>query len=174
MSNEIERKFKVKRIPKEILQNITPLELTQTYLKAPDGEERRVRSINNETFIMTIKRPKSSDGLVREEIEKEISKEDYELFLHDKIGTQIQKSRYKIPGENGLTYELDIYGGELKGLMVVEVEFTDRDGLTAEEVARSFVKPDWFGKEVTSDKDYKNASLAKKGMPKAEQNEYPR
>ena len=68
MSNEIERKFKVKRLPKEILVNIIPLELTQTYLNAPEGEERRVRSIDNETFIMTIKRAKSSDGLILEEI----------------------------------------------------------------------------------------------------------
>ena len=160
MSNEIERKFKVKRLPKEILVNIIPLELTQTYLNAPEGEERRVRSIDNETFIMTIKRAKSSDGLIREEIEKEISREDYELFLHDKIGTQIKKSRYKIPAENDLVYELDIYHDNLDGLMVVEVEFAN------EELANNFVKPNWFGREVTDNKDYKNASLAKKGMPK--------
>jgi len=166
MANEIERKFKVEKLPKELLEHIIPLELTQTYLKSPEGEERRVRSINNETFVMTVKRPKSSDGLVREEIEKEISREDYELFLHSKIGTQIKKSRYKIPGENGLVYELDIYDGELKGLKVVEVEFTDTPDFTAEELANKFEKPHWFGREVTANKEYKNSSLAKNGMPK--------
>lgn len=160
MSNEIERKFKVKEVPYEVLQNIAPLELVQTYLKAPSGEERRVRAINNKKFVMTVKRPKSENGLIREEIEKEISKEDYELFLKQQIGTQIKKSRYKIPAENGLTYELDIYEGELTGLLVVEIEFEN------EEIANSFTKPAWFGNEVTSDKRYKNASLAKNGMPK--------
>ena len=80
--------------------------------------------------------------------------------MHDKIGTQIKKSRYKIPAENDLVYELDIYHDNLDGLMVVEVEFAN------EELANNFVKPNWFGREVTDNKDYKNASLAKKGMPK--------
>ena len=161
MSSEIERKFKVKQVPQEILNTITPLELVQTYLEAPEGQERRVRSINNEKFVITVKIPQvSSNGLIRQELEKEISKEDYELFLHQQKGTQIKKRRYKVPVENGLTYELDIYDGELKGLMVVEVEFP------TEEMADSFVAPDWFGEEVTSNKAYKNASLAKKGMPK--------
>ena len=158
LQNEIERKFVVKKLPD--LTNITPLDLTQTYLKAPEGEERRVRSINNKTFVMTIKRPISSDGLTREEVEKEISKEDYELFLTQKIGNTIHKTRYKIPAGNGLVYELDIYHDKLKGLEIVEVEFS------SEKEAKEFENPDWFGKEVTSDKRYKNASLAKKGIPK--------
>ena len=161
MSNEIERKFKVKQVPQEILETIAPLELVQTYLAAPEGQERRVRAINNERFVITVKIPQvSSNGLIRQELEKEISKEDYELFLHQQKGTQIKKKRYKVPAENGLTYELDIYEGELDGLMVVEVEFP------TEELADSFEKPDWFGKDVTSNKAYKNASLAEKGMPR--------
>jgi CYTH domain-containing protein len=158
MPKEIERKFKVKKLPLELLEDIDPLELTQTYLQAKDGEEVRVRAINNSTFIMTMKRATNSAN-VREEIECELTPEEYRAYLKLQIGTQIQKRRYKIPGDNGLTYELDVYQGDLEGLMVVEVEFP------TEEMANSFVKPDWFGNEVTSDKRYKNASLAKNGMP---------
>lgn len=165
MSNEIERKFKVKEIPQEILETIKPLELVQTYLDAPVGQERRVRAINNEKFVITVKIPKvcsnkTEKGLIRQELEKEISKEDYELFLHQQKGNQIKKKRYKIPANDGLIYELDIYEGNLDGLMVVEVEFPNK------EMAISFKKPDWFGQDVTSNKAYKNASLAEKGMPK--------
>ena len=96
MSSEIERKFKVKKVPQEILDTIKPLELVQTYLEAPEGQERRVRAINNEKFVVTVKIPKvSSNGLIREELEKEITKEDYELFLSQQKGTQIKKKRYK-------------------------------------------------------------------------------
>ena len=158
MPNEIEKKFKVKKLPIELLENIEPLELTQTYLQAKEGEEVRVRAINNSTFVMTVKKPTNSAN-VREEVEGEISKEEYETYLKLQIGRQIKKKRYKIPDDNGLIYELDIYQGDLDGLMVVEVEFP------TEEMANSFVKPDWFGNEVTSDKSYKNASLAKNGMP---------
>ena len=160
MSSEIERKFKVKKVPQEILDTIKPLELVQTYLEAPEGQERRVRAINNEKFVVTVKIPKvSSNGLIREELEKEITKEDYELFLSQQKGTQIKKKRYKVPADNDLTYEVDIYEDELEGLLVVEVEFP------TEELANNFEAPDWFGKEVTDNKAYKNASLAMHGLP---------
>lgn len=159
MPNEIERKFKVKQLPLELLENISPLELTQTYLNAPEGEEWRVRAINNEKFVMTVKRPTQNSN-IREEIEKEISEDNYKLFLKGQIGVQIKKKRFKIPADNRLVYELDIYEGKLDGLMVVEVEFP------TEEMADSFIPPDWFGEEVTANKRYKNASLAMKGMPK--------
>jgi len=108
MANEIERKFKVKRLPLEFLETILPLEIAQTYLEAPEGEERRVRAINNKKFVMTVKRPTQNSN-VREEIEKEISEDNYKLFLKGQIGNQIKKKRFKIPADNGLTYELDIY-----------------------------------------------------------------
>ena len=160
MSSEIERKFKVKKVPQEILDTIEPLELVQTYLEAPEGQERRVRAINNERFVITVKQPLPNNPLTRIENEREITEEDYNLFLHQQKGTQIKKKRYKVPANNGLVYEIDIYEGELDGLMVVEVEFP------TEEMANNFEKPDWFGRDVTSNKDYKNASLAKNGMPR--------
>lgn len=161
MSNEIEKKFKVKRLPKELLETARLSELTQTYINLPNvNGECRVRSIDNKIFKFTLKRPVSEDGLIREEIEEEISREDYELFLHNQIGDTIKKSRYEISAENDLNYELDIYHDNLEGLMVVEVEFAN------EELANNFVKPDWFGREVTDNKEYKNSSLAKKGLPK--------
>jgi len=160
MSSEIERKFQLKRIPKDIIKDIVPLEIVQTYLQAPEGQERRVRAINNETFVITVKRPISEDGLKREENEREITEEDYKLFLTQQVGNTIKKKRYKVPANDYLTYEIDVYEDALEGLLVVEVEFP------SEELANKFEKPDWFGREVTSNKAYKNASLAAKGMPK--------
>ena len=58
--------------------------------------------------------------------------------------------------ENGYPLELDVYEGSLAGLVVAEVEFE-----TTEESQR-FSPPDWFGKEVTEDKYYKNSHLALK------------
>ena len=66
--------------------------------------------------------------------------------------------RYKIP-EGIWTIELDVYRGCLKGLVVAEVEFE-----TIDESSR-FVPPPWFGREVTDDDRYKNATLAHKGTP---------
>ena len=51
--------------------------------------------------------------------------------------------------------ELDIYYGELEGLITVETEFK------SEKEANEFIVPNWYGKEITYDKRYKNKNLAR-------------
>ena len=70
------------------------------------------------------------------------------------------KKRYLVPVEGGYTAEEDLYEGELEGLMTTEVEFSSL------EAAESFAAPDWFGKDVSEEKAYKNTSLSLYGMPK--------
>jgi len=62
--------------------------------------------------------------------------------------------RHLIPTGAGLTIELDIYSGDLAGLIVAEVEFASEDE------ADAFEPPNWFGPEVTDDARYKNQNLA--------------
>ena len=52
-----------------------------------------------------------------------------------------------------------MYEGELAGLAVVEVEFSSG------EEAGDFAPPGWFGRELTGDARYSNASLALDGRP---------
>lgn len=66
----------------------------------------------------------------------------------------IEKTRVFVPIEQGYTAELDIYHGFLEGLLTVEVEFP------SEEAALEFIPPIWFGEDITSDKRFKNKSLA--------------
>lgn len=70
-------------------------------------------------------------------------------------GKLIEKNRYDIPLYDGLIAELDIYHGDLEGLIIVETEFK------TEEQADSFIVPDWFGEEITENKRYKNKNLAR-------------
>jgi adenylate cyclase len=58
-----------------------------------------------------------------------------------------------------VTIELDVYGGDLEGLVVAEVEFA------SEEDADAFDPPAWLGREVTDDPRYKNQRLARDGAP---------
>jgi CYTH domain-containing protein len=57
--------------------------------------------------------------------------------------------------------ELDIYSGDLQGMITLECEFPSR------EEARSFTLPPVFSQalEVTDDFRYKNKYLAEQGMP---------
>jgi uridine kinase len=147
---EIERKFLVDltKIPFP-LDNLKKYEITQFYTELEDKNEKRARKQNGKYIATT----KNGRGLVREESEHEISREEYLDMEKRKISSSIEKTRYEIPfGED--TIELNIYNGSLKGLAVAEVEFG------SEATSRRFNPPEWFGKEVTQDRTYYNSSLA--------------
>ena len=148
---EIERKFLVASLPD--LSSLSGEEILQGYISTvADCAEVRVRQKGSKYF-QTIK---SEGGLKRREIEVEISKEQFDSLWPETEGRRLNKTRYEIPYD-GVTIELDVYGGELEGLAVAEVEFE-----TEQESVR-FTPPSWFGQEVTNDRAFRNKSLAKIG-----------
>ncbi|MCK4428935.1 MAG: CYTH domain-containing protein [Candidatus Aenigmarchaeota archaeon] len=156
MGQEIERKFLIGELPSDLNQ-YSHKELTQGYVEITDNSEERVRQ-KEDRYFHTIK---TSSGLSREENEKEITEDEYESGLKNAGDKIVEKTRYKIP-YNGKTIELDIYHGKLNGLVTAEIEF---DSVKESE---TFKSPDWFRKEVTEDKRYKNQSLAVFGIPSRE------
>lgn len=152
---EIERKFLVRHLP-ENLENYNHDEIRQGYLVlGKDGSEARIRERGDE-YTMTVK---SKGDLSRGEWETPITKEQFDTLWPATAGKRVEKIRFSIPGPDGMTIELDIYTGELAGLISAEVEFTD------EEKAGAFTTPDWFGEDVTDIKAMKNQSLAENGFP---------
>lgn len=155
---EIERKFLVAELPD--LAGLKSVDVGQGYLTHSDDsvEIRLRRKVSGGTanFFMTLK----SDGaLERKEIEVAVSAEQFESFWPATAGRQIEKTRYVGALDHGLHYELDVFHGGLKGLLLVEVEFP------SVEAANRFKAPAWFGEDVTGNKGYKNKALAVKGMP---------
>jgi CYTH domain-containing protein len=160
---EIEKKFLIdyNKIPRDILEKAKKIlekaekkKIVQYYIKF--DPETRVRSIDNEKFFKTEKRGIPGKTLSRVEIEEEISREQYSEILKKNCSDFcVQKDRYNI-GFMGVTIELDVYSEELKGLVVAEIEFD------SEQDANKFTPPSWFGEDVTSNKEFKNASLAQK------------
>jgi adenylate cyclase len=114
----------------------------------------RLRQIGEQCF-QTVK---SEGGLVRGEIEVELSKEQFETLWPATAGRRLEKTRYQVPWA-GRTVEVDVYHGALDGLVVAEVEFPS----ASESV--QFAPPPWFGSEVTEDDTYKNVHLALYGRP---------
>ena len=105
---------------------------------------------------------KGSGEIAKEEFELPISQEAYKRLLQKAETPAVEKIRYFVPLEQGLTAEVDIYGGKLQGLMTTEVEFES----IAQ--AQAFVPPAWFGKDVSMDHRYKNTSLSIYGIPQEE------
>lgn len=157
---EIERKFLIEMPDLEWIkehEKCQVAEISQTYLgKSEDGYGSRVRrmSIEGETkYYHTAK--KSLKGFTRIEIEKEISKEEYEKYLSSKKDlVSLNKTRYMVY-LNNLKYEIDIYPFWTK-TAILEVEL--------KEEKQEFEIPEFIKVigEVTNNLDYSNHSLAKK------------
>ncbi len=153
MAKEIERKFCVRKMPD--LTACTGVEISQGYIAVDeDDTEVRLRR-KDERFYQTVKIGK---GVQRTEVEVELSRAQFDTLWPLTAGRRVEKVRYEMV-EGVWTIELDVYCGRLKGLVVAEVEFE-----TVAESSR-FVPPPWFGRDVTDDDRYKNATLAYKGTP---------
>jgi CYTH domain-containing protein len=97
-------------------------------------------------------------GRSRTEVELALDPHDASQLWAHTDGRRIEKVRHRID-VGAATAELDVYGGSLAGLLVVEVEFDSEDA------ADAFVVPKWFGRELTGDPAWSNASLARHGRP---------
>jgi CYTH domain-containing protein len=151
---EIERKFLVTAAPD--LSGATPAKIRQGYLTSPeDSVEIRLRDKDG-SCVMTFK---SGEGVVRVERELPVTEDQFNTLWPETDGRRVEKTRWtgSLPG--GLVFEYDDFEGALEPLKMVEVEFT------SEEAANAFVPPDWFGADVTSDKRFKNKTMALKGLP---------
>ena len=144
---EIERKFLVKTIPP--LENYNFEHIIQAYVSLEP--EIRVRK-KGERYFLT---EKSGHGILRKELEREISEEEFTKALPKAEGRVLTKTRYYIP-YGKYTIELDVYEGKNEGIVVCEVEFDSLDE------ANNFTPPAWFGKDISNDKSYKKKVLAQK------------
>ena len=101
---------------------------------------------------------KVGSGLVRPEVNLPLTLEQFrELWRTVPIANRITKLRYHSRGRQELV--VDIFGKQLRGLCIAEVEFSSR------EAAEAFV-PHNFGVEVTDDPRYSNFQLALHGLPR--------
>lgn len=178
MAKEIEYKFLIDDVA--ALTELKPFkseDIVQGYLVGPDNTAAiRVRIsewmtvidgvqvIDHTEAFITVKGP--AVGLSRDEFEYAIPVEDAKVMMQMCNGAHIVKTRYflELEGQDDEGYtgnkhivELDVFGGNLSGLIMAEIE------VESEDEAVEF--PKWFGRNVSTDKRYTNVSLAYHGMP---------
>ena len=156
---EIEKKYIIDKL-EDVMEYVdldacNKLIIEQGYLAS--SPTIRVRKYNDEyciTYKSRIKSNDMSDVIVNKEVELPLTEESYRNLVKKVDYNVVTKTRYIIDIANGLKAELDVFEGKLKGLVMVEVEFAD------EESAKNFIKPEWFGQDVSALKQYKNLYLA--------------
>lgn len=148
MAKEIERKFLVRSDGwKSAVTSETRMK--QAYLAAEPDRSVRVRIRNDETAQLTIKF--GSSVLVRDEFEYQVPLADAVEMMAFATGSVIEKTRHTVDHE-GFTWEIDVFGGVYRGLVIAEVEMASELDDPA--------LPDWLGREVTGDTRYSNQTLA--------------
>lgn len=157
MGREIERKFLVagdgwRR------SVVAAKSLRQGYLARTDRISARVRVEDDRSATMTLK--SAQPGIARSEYEYAIPVEDALELLELRQGKLVEKTRHIVEA-GGMRWEVDVFAGELAGLVLAEIELPDTD--------THFERPDWLGREVTHETGYYNAALAMAGLPEKPQ-----
>lgn len=152
---EIERKFLIEYPNFDILDFNSKIDISQAYLVRENPEvERRIRSWSeNDTTRYFYTEKKFLTGFTRQELETEISKQDYDILKLevDKSLVIVNKSRYTINVDK-LTFEIDVYPFSKKyAIMEVELDNENQD----------YNPPKYINilKEVTGLKEYSNISI---------------
>ena len=146
---EIARKYLIDELPFDVTAYPSH-EIEQAYLNT--NPVVRIRR-EDENYYLTYK----SKGLMaREEYNLPLNQEAYAHLLEKADGNVLTKTRYKIPLDDHLTIEIDVFHGKFEGLILAEVEFP-----TMEE-ANDFQPPKYFGKDVTFSTEYHNSTLSQK------------
>lgn len=155
---EIERKFLIEYpdvAALEKLPNCQRIEIIQTYLTAPEGEESRVRQRGIDGHYIYFQTTKKGTGIKRVEIERRLTQDEYLRLLMDSDPNcrPIRKTRYCLTHDNQY-FEIDVYPF-WQDKAIVEIELNNENSeIRFPELLKVI-------KEVTGDEAYKNASLAR-------------
>ncbi|MEV5026526.1 CYTH domain-containing protein [Paenibacillus sp. LPE1-1-1.1] len=166
MSLEIERKFLLPEFPSALVEDsklkvLSEQRIEQTYLAIDENQELRVRRIvdlasGDVTYTHTFK---LGNGMLREEIEYSISESIYGQVINAFGFVPLTKNRITAEWD-GRVIEIDTY--DQIELSVLEVEFD------SEEAANTFQAPDWFGKDISSERQYSNKKVWRELQEKRE------
>lgn len=153
MAKEVERKFLVTNADwRAFAEGSTAI--NQVYLAATAGRSVRVRVRDGATALLTLKF--GVHGSPRDEFEYAIPLADATEMMAFAVGRIVEKVRHEVR-HKGYLYEVDVFGGDLAGLVIAELETPD--------AVPDADLPAWLGREVTGEGAYYNASLARNGRP---------
>ena len=154
---EIERKFMIAMPENALLETLDSTQIIQTYLLGEKSATERIRKRGRgDNFVYTHTVKYKISNMSRREDEREISREEYELLLKraDPERRTIEKTRYCYTYAGAL-WEIDVFPfWQDKAIMEIE--------LASEDEAIVFPDNILVIRELTDDKRYTNAAMAKK------------
>ena len=146
---EIERKFLVNKEQLPLLNKKKAITILQGYILNTKELTVRIRIADKKGFL-TIKG--KTERISREEYEYEIPYQEAFTLMKNHIKEKIEKKRNVVFFKNK-KWEIDIFSGNLEGLIIAEIELKSEN----EKIAI----PVWCKKEVSKNSNYYNSELVK-------------
>jgi CYTH domain-containing protein len=150
MPKEIERKFLVASNDWQAEAG-SGRRFQQAIVFSETARTLRIRIVDDSHATLTIKVGIDGSTMSRHEFEYEVPISDSGELLDLANGNIISKMRYEVP-RGGHIWEIDVYEGDLEGLVVAEVEMKSEDERPD--------LPSWLGRELTGDRRFSNQALA--------------
>lgn len=164
MKYEIERKFLVNleeavQVLQEAVTSVDEIE--QAYLVDSAHCEVRIRltrvilplhRAGALSATLTAKGPRV--GATRAEPESSLDPRAARDMISLAPWPKLKKLRHKIPAEDGLVWEIDVYTVGDRQVAVAEIELPSED--------HEFKRPTWLGREVTGEPEWDNRNIAKR------------
>jgi adenylate cyclase len=150
MAVEIERKFRVVDAGWMALVS-RKRRIRQGYLTKNGRVSIRIRIDGEDRATLTVKT--SQPAVLRHEYEYDIPVTDAQELLELRDGAVIDKVRHDVP-VGDVVWEIDVFAGDNSGLVIAEAELASSE--------QNFSRPAWLGEEITHDRRYYNADLAKR------------
>lgn len=152
---EIERTYLPKEVPKALL-SAAPTRIIDKYISPLDDTRTKLRLRQNGSQYELTKKINTDPHDLSVQDEYTIPLTIHEFNLLCKLeGREVTKDRYKATAEN-TTLEVDVFRGQLEGLILIEVEFASKSERNA------FTPPAYFGQDVTQEAFVAGAYLAGK------------
>ena len=140
-------------LPAKLWLNYWPGEISELEQVLADPLSAYRFRVHGDVAIATAKN--RSDGPSRLEFEKEIPLESVLEIVHSGEYPSVEKTRYKIPTNDGLFWEIDCFEGNNSGLTIAEIEIPTPE--------HPIDLPNWIGRELTGQDDvWSNYALAMK------------
>jgi len=167
---EIERTYLLNGLP-TLPGKVEVLRIEQGYLPegaeaAGAGGERLIggrirRAVSGDGSVRITHTIKTGRGLLRTEVERSITAQEFERCWPATAGRRLRKTRYRVPDAGGaaaVVWEIDVF--EELDLVLADVELRSAD--------QEIVFPSWLSphivREVTEEASYRNYSLAVHGL----------
>ncbi len=151
---ERERTYLLKSLPKD-LQNFPKEEVIDLYIpQSAEHPHVRVRKVGEKMYITKKVDIPGQDASIKRETTIPLEKDEYKGFM-TASGKLLSKMRYQYSWQ-GRTGELDVFQGDLFGLVMIDFEFEKQEELEA------FEMPEFCLAEITQEKGIAGGLLAGK------------